>query len=88
VDYGSNDIEFHVINIITDHLPKADVILCRDCLVHLKLGDGLKAIQNFKRSGAKYLLSTTFPDHAENTDEFRYWRPINLQSTHLISHDH
>ena len=48
VDYGSNDIEFHVINIITDDLPKADVILCRDCLVHLKLEDGLKCYPEFQ----------------------------------------
>jgi hypothetical protein len=79
-DFSSQNVEFRVINIITDNLPKADIILCRDCLGHLKLEDGLKAIRNFKRSGATYLLSTTFPDHIKNSDDFRIWRTVNLES--------
>jgi len=80
-DFGSENVEFRVMNIITDPLPKADIILCRDCIVHLKLEDGLKAIQNFKRSGATYLLATTFPDHVENSAEFRFWRTVNLENS-------
>lgn len=71
---------FQTLNLITDPLPKADLILCRDCLVHMTLEDAMKVIQNFKRSGAKYLLSTTFSECEENTDELIQgrWRPLNL----------
>jgi SAM-dependent methyltransferase len=79
-DFGSENVEFRLMDITTDHLPKADIILCRDCIVHLKLEDGVRAIQNFKRSGAKYLLATTFPDHVKNSDDFRYWRTVNLET--------
>jgi SAM-dependent methyltransferase len=79
-DFGAQNVEFRVIDAVTDDLPKADIIMCRDCLVHLKLEDGLKAIRNFKRSGAKYLLGTTFPEHFENAEEFWVWRTVNLES--------
>jgi len=79
-EFGAENVDFRVIDIITDDLPKADVILCRDCFVHIKLEEGLKAIRNFKRSGAKYLLATTFPDHPENSANFRYWRTLNLET--------
>ena len=78
-DHGSENIEFRVLDIVNDELPRADMILCRDCLVHLTLEDGVKAIENFKRSGARYLLSTTFPEHRGNSDEFRYWRTVDLE---------
>ncbi|NCO02871.1 MAG: glycosyltransferase [Alphaproteobacteria bacterium] len=77
--YGSDTINFRLINIIKDDLPKADVILCRDCLVHLNFEDGMNAIRNFKKSGSKYLLSTTFTDRDQNEDLFGIWRTLNLQ---------
>lgn len=79
-DFSSGNVQFRVINIITDQLPKADLIMCGDCLVHLTLEDGLKAVQNFKRRGAKYLLSTTFPEHPENAENVPFWRSLNLEN--------
>lgn len=77
--YKSDERTFKMLNIITDDLPKSDLIICRDCLVHLKFEDGLKAIQNFKKSGSKYLLTTTFTDRDKNEDLFGIWRTLNLQ---------
>lgn len=77
--FGSAERDFRMLNIITDDLPKADVILCRDCLVHLNFESGLKAIRNFKRSGSTYLLTTTFTDREVNEDLFGIWRTLNLQ---------
>ncbi len=79
--YATDTIEFRMLNIITDDLPKVDVILCRDCLVHLNFESGLKAIQNFKRSGSKYLLATTFTDRKKNEELYGIWRTLNLQKT-------
>jgi len=70
---------FRVADIVTEVLPKADAILCRDCLVHLPLNPAMAAVANFKASGATYLISTTFPNVAKNKPSgIGGWRPLNL----------
>jgi len=77
---GRDDIEFLVINLITDSLPKCDLIIVRDCFVHLSYNDISTAIKNIKSSGCKYLLTTTFLNRSENRDIVTgNWRPLNLQ---------
>ncbi len=79
---NKSGVEFQTGNIITDKLPKADLIMCRDCLVHFSFDDVQKALDNFKRSGAKYLLTTSFINHPDNTEiQTGYWRPINLNKS-------
>jgi hypothetical protein len=78
--YGRTGREFRKLNIVKDQLPQADVLLCRDCLVHFSNKDVLAALRNFKASGITYLLTTTFVDHSLNTDIITgEWRPLNLQ---------
>ncbi|MGE0009782.1 MAG: class I SAM-dependent methyltransferase [Candidatus Babeliales bacterium] len=71
---------FHA-NILTDVLPKADLIMCRDCLVHFPYEEIWTALRNFKSSGARYLLTTTFPGCLVNKDipKVGGWRPLNLE---------
>ncbi|MGB3146459.1 MAG: class I SAM-dependent methyltransferase [Paracoccaceae bacterium] len=70
---------FAVVNLISDSLPKADLIFTRDCLVHLSFADGLAALANIKQSGARYLLATNFPATRENADILTgQWRAIDL----------
>jgi hypothetical protein len=73
---------FEVGDIVTDPLPEVDVILCRDCLVHLPFQDVSSALRNLAASGSTYLLTTTFPEHETNRDLDRAgkWRPLNLQA--------
>lgn len=80
-EYGTSSIKFVCLNLTEDSLPKADIIFCRDCLVHLQYSDIKKVLQNFKRSGAKYLLTTTFTERKENVDLLGndIWRTLNLQ---------
>jgi hypothetical protein len=67
-------------DIISDRLSQVDLILCRDCLVHLSFSQIFAALRNFKRSNSKYLLTTTFTRFADNADiPIGEWRPINLQ---------
>ncbi|WP_132325117.1 MULTISPECIES: glycosyltransferase [Methylomonas] len=78
--FGTSQISFQCLNLTEDELPKSDLIFSRDCLVHLSFSDALKILANFKRSGAKYLLTTTFTDRAENEDlGDGFWRPLNKQ---------
>lgn len=68
------------LDITKDRLPRADVILCRDCLVHFSRDDIFAAVRNFRKSRSRYLLATTFTGSREyieiSTGE---WRPLNLQ---------
>ena len=79
--YGNNsNIQFKVLNLITDKLPLCDLVFVRDCLVHLCYDDILKALDNIKASGCKYLLTTTFVKHHANYNIITgAWRKINLQ---------
>ncbi|MBB4368929.1 hypothetical protein GGD63_001708 [Bradyrhizobium sp. cir1] len=70
---------FHVRDITRDLLPPADLILCRDCLVHLSFDNIARALRNFRASGARFLLVTTFPEWGGNRDcEDGDWRALNM----------
>lgn len=72
---------FLKLNLVSDPLPEADIIFCRDCLVHLNFEQCRNVIQNIKRSKARYLLTTTFSEHMENVDlTSGIWRTLNLQA--------
>ena len=78
--YGSERMEFLKLNLITDELPKVDLIFVRDCFVHFSYKDIQKAMLNIKKSRSKYLMSTTFTHHRYNHNiPTGDWRPINLQ---------
>jgi len=79
-NYANETRTFVSSDITKDRLPQADVILCRDGLVHLSFKDIFSTIRNFKKSKSMYLLTTTFPQLRENGDIVTGgWRPINLQ---------
>ena len=70
---------FVVLDITKDRMPDADVILCRDCLIHLSFKSIKAAISNFKKTSATHLLCTTHSTVTENTDcPDGSWRNINL----------
>jgi len=69
--YNGDWIKFQCLDITKDELPYADLILCRDCLQHLSFEDIKAAINNFKRSGAKYLLATTYVNLHENIHDIQ-----------------
>jgi SAM-dependent methyltransferase len=78
--FGGAMRQFVVKDITKSQLPKVDLIMCRDCLVHLSFNDVEKALQNINRSGAAYLLTTTFVDRETNSPiRTGEWRPLNLE---------
>lgn len=77
---NKGNVDFRVIDLTKDSLPKMDLIFVRDCLVHLSIENIHSAIKNLKDSGSKYLLTTTFPSTEFNKDiTTGSWRRINLQ---------
>jgi SAM-dependent methyltransferase len=67
-------------DIVTGTLPHADLVLCRDCLMHLAFAEIHAALANLCRTGASHLLLTTFPGTTRNADiGHGGWWPMNLQ---------
>lgn len=78
--YATDTISFKQINLLTDQLPQGDLIHTRDCLVHFSYNDIIKAINNIKRSGIHYILTTTYPDRVKNYNiTTGDWRALNLE---------
>ena len=78
--YGDDTRCFVTLNIMNDDLPAVDLILCRDCLVHLSFRDIAAVINNVKGSKSKYLLTTTFTEQAANRNiQTGQWRLLNLE---------
>ena len=66
-------------DITSEPLPRADAVLCRDCLVHLSFARITRALDNLRRSGASWLITTTFTGLQANHDcEDGDWRALNL----------
>lgn len=78
--HGSLRRSFLRRDLIRDRLPACDVVFCRDGLVHLSFADLWRALANFRRTGARYLIATTFTGERTNADvETGGWRPLNLE---------
>jgi hypothetical protein len=72
--------EFRVLDLLSSPLPAADLVLCRDCLVHLSFEDIARAIANLRATRFTYLLTTTVPEQTVNEDILTGdWRPLNLE---------
>lgn len=80
--YGNDQREFIHLDIVKDQLPLGNLILCRDCLTHYPFQEIKEILINFKKSGAKYLLASTYPDTSFNKDlKITGYdsRPLNMQ---------
>lgn len=78
--YGSSHVQFKVVDITKDILPKVDLIFCRECLQHLSYDSVKKALENFKKSGSTYLLVTSFSKTWRNYDIYDGdYRALNLR---------
>ncbi len=82
---NSNKITFPSVNFIvgdlaTSDLPKVDLILCRDCLVHLDYKTIDAVLENIRKSSIKYLMTTHFTECDANRDIVTgNWRPLNFE---------
>jgi SAM-dependent methyltransferase len=74
--YGSERTEFLLLDLTRDELPRADVILCRDCFIHFSYRHIDAALRNFKRTQSTYILTNTYSEWRQNenirTGDFRH----------------
>lgn len=83
--YGSNSRTYIELDILRESPPEADLILCRDLLVHFNTKQIYIALRKMKNSGARFILTTTFTNDRiyKNLPIFTQsvgWRPINLEA--------
>jgi len=80
-NFSSDKISFSMMDILKDAIPRYDLIICRDCLVHFSFKDIFTALKGIKASGSEFLLTTTFtsPDMHNYDIMTGEWRPINLE---------
>ncbi|MCX8508081.1 MAG: hypothetical protein ORN49_04245, partial [Rhodobacteraceae bacterium] len=52
------NLSFRHLDITTDPLPYSDMMMCRDCLFHLKNWLRWKVLENFATSNSRYLMLT------------------------------
>lgn len=79
--YTRPGVRFAIADLTRDRLPMTDLILCRDCWIHLSFADIDLMLENFRRSGATWLLTTDAPDVTRNRNQITGlpWRPLNLR---------
>jgi len=78
--WGSSRRRFLCRDMVRQRLPSADLVFCRDALVHFGARDIFDALANLRRTGATFLMATTFIGDRANEDiAAGEWRPLNLQ---------
>lgn len=89
---STKKISFQKINIIKEKIPKADLLICRDCWTHFSYLDTINCIKNFKKTSIKYILITGFDNKIINKDintgDFRminlFKNPYNFSKNYLL----
>ncbi|HKR08715.1 MAG TPA: class I SAM-dependent methyltransferase [Gemmatimonadaceae bacterium] len=72
---------FVELDLTRDALPDADVLLCRDCLVHLSYANISRVFENVSRSNIRHILMTSFPGRGDNRNvEDGDWRPLDFEA--------
>lgn len=78
--YGRIGVGFECADITEDRLPVADLVLCRDCWIHLPFFRCRRSLKQFHRTGAKWLLISDSSSTTVNRDVWTGgFRPINLR---------
>ena len=77
--HGGLNRTFCVGDICDQVYKRHDLIICRDCFVHLSFSRAQRALDAFIKSGSTYLAITSFPSVRKNQDIVTgAWRPLNM----------
>ena len=82
-NYSKKNIKFLEMDFTKkSKLPKVDLIIARDVLVHLSYSLIFSSLRNIIMSDSLFLLTTSFPSRSENYEiKTGGWRPLNLEIT-------
>jgi hypothetical protein len=81
---GRADRDFKVCDILHAPPPEADLIFCRDLLIHFSYRDALAAIRNMVASGNTWLLTTTYRQGRNRLEPTGGFYRINLEEAPFL----
>lgn len=82
--FGRADRDFKVCDILHAQPPEADLIFCRDLLIHFSYQDALAAIWNMVASGNTWLLTTTYKQGRNRQEPTGGFYRINLEEAPFL----
>lgn len=96
--YENNKIRFQKLDIRLNKLPRADLMICRDCLFHFSYDDIFLFLKNFLNSDIKYILLTShlndkfkFKNKNILTGDYRlidfFSKPFNFNKNYIYKFD-
>ena len=74
----SQSVRFSCLDLTVDTLPRCDLVLCRDCFIHLPTRAIRQATRNFIASGATWLLAGNQPGALYHDIPLGSFRPVDL----------
>ncbi|MGM0661861.1 MAG: methyltransferase domain-containing protein [Pseudomonadota bacterium] len=79
-EYEGHGVRFHEFNILEEVPPKGDMVIFRDCILHLSFKDGIRALRNISQSGSALIMISSYPD-ADNIADIvtGRWRVCDLR---------
>jgi 2-polyprenyl-3-methyl-5-hydroxy-6-metoxy-1,4-benzoquinol methylase len=81
--YAASNITFVQADVLKTHIPAADLVICKDVLIHLPDSEVLTLLESIRSSGSRLLASTTSPGwnnlfrHGLKAGEFA---PLDLEA--------
>ena len=79
-EFSTPQRSFICLDAITEDIPAADAVFCREVLFHLSFADSMSLIRNVYKSGSRFFLATTERATGYNSDiDSGDWRILNLQ---------
>lgn len=64
-------VSFKTLDLTCDKIPDADLLFCRDCLLHLSFKDINKVFENISQSNIKFVLLSNWPLDFENQKDIQ-----------------
>lgn len=74
------DRSYVITDLVSDVLPKADVVFSRDTMQHLPLADCAALLANFRKTGARWLIASSHRAGDNVEVPVGAWYPINLEA--------
>ncbi|MFA7233382.1 MAG: class I SAM-dependent methyltransferase [Terrimicrobiaceae bacterium] len=82
--FGGSSRTFAVCDILSGPPPCADLVFCRDLLIHFSYRDALAALRNMVASGSTWLLTTTYRQGRNRSEPTGGFYRINLEETPFL----
>lgn len=76
--FGTEKRKFECRDCLQDDIGTADLLMCRDLLIHFSDRDIKRFFTNILKSNIRYLLTTDFIDEKNTDIATGQWRPVNL----------